>query len=504
TSFIAPVPAFADITQPNNSVFTTNVTNPDTLISFETEAGQGYGGQLSGLTVQGNFTPGTSTEAGDPNELIGGVDYFKDKNYTQQLTGECAFKYIFPQSAWGTATSGTFAITDLFENLSNGCTPDPNAYLLVFLFGVAFPEQQFAGTASMNVGSFAAYPFDPSSNNLGVKIPAFTLQGLNYVGTSSVPSISSLTQSQTGNGSTLSLGGSFVGNDVTFSALLTDQTTNPLQMEVEVKPANILFDGTGTTLSTTSTANTTTNLNVTGLIPLDQQYVSGGNVQTFHWRARAVDTVTHATSNWLTFSNTQNDFTAKVVPLWTQRQSPYPSSASSSAWSLDLYASTGGTIGSQGCGIVSIVMIAHYYGIEKDIDGKDITPQSINDWLENNNGYAPGGLIKWQKVAKEYLGIQNPDGIYQQLALSAFRITPAQADAYLANLQPVIARKEAANHFLVVTSKIANTSGGSTYLVRDPNWFNTRTLNDTAGPAVRAYNNSYDYANVFTKLDTPT
>src|SRR6185437_16300119 len=42
------------------------------------------------------------------------------------------------------------------------------------------------------------------------------------------------------------------------------------------------------------------------------------------------------------------------------------------------------------------------------------------------------------------------------------------------------------------------------YLVRDPNWFNTRTLNDTAGPAVRAYNNSYDYANVFTKLDTPT
>lgn len=298
-------------------------------------------------------------------------------------------------------------------------------------------------------------------------------------------------------------GAGFIGNAVVLKAEVNDADSTQVTLEVELKRVDTPFDGTNLHATTTAIATGATStiaLPIDTLISLDDQY-GGNNHQTFHWRARSVDAEGH-TGEWQEFTPNAPSFTANVVPLWTQVQSSYPSLASTTAWAGKQYASTSCSISACGCGIASITMIARYYGINVDLDGEAVDLDNANTWLKNNDGYAPGGLIRWNVIEK-YLGIRQSDGIYRRLALSGFRISPTLADARLSDLKPVIARKEAAGHFFVVSSRIAKGSE-NTYLVHDPGWYNTRTLNDTRASFVRPYGNSYDYAIVYSKLDTPT
>lgn len=319
-----------------------------------------------------------------------------------------------------------------------------------------------------------------------------------------VPSIANLAQFREFGIDPIEPGAGFIGNAVVLKAEVNDADSAQVTLEVELKPAGTPFDGSNLHATSTSVAlgaTSTISIPIDELISLDDQY-SGNNHQAFHWRARAVDAEGHP-SEWVEYAPAADSFTANVVPLWTQVQSSYPSLASTTAWAGKQYASTSCSISACGCGIASITMIARYYGIATDLDGKSVDLDNANTWLKNNDGYAPGGLIRWNVIAEKYLGIRQPDGIYRRLSLSGFRISPTLADAELSDLKPVIARKETAGHFFVVSSKVAKETK-NTYLVNDPGWYNTRTLDDARASFVRPYGNSYDYAIVYSKLDTPT
>lgn len=318
------------------------------------------------------------------------------------------------------------------------------------------------------------------------------------------PSVANLRQFREFGVDEIAPGAGFIGNAVVLKADVADADSTTVMLEVELKKADESFDGTNlhaTTTTITAGATTTIAIPIDELISLDDQY-SGNNHQAFHWRARAVDAEGNA-SEWQEFAPAADSFTANVVPLWTQGRSSFPSDDITRGYAGEPYAAGSCvTIAACGCGIASIVMIARYYGVDTDLEGKEVNPLNINAWLEAHDGYAPGGLIKWDKVAKEYLGIRQSDDIYQRLALTGFRISPSAADDILAETHPVIIRNEDAYHFLVATSKIGR-AGDTTYLVRDPSWYNTRTLNDTRASFVRPYNNHFDYAIVYTKLPEP-
>ena len=54
---------------------------------------------------------------------------------------------------------------------------------------------------------------------------------------------------------------------------------------------------------------------------------------------------------------------------------------------------TQGTIGTIGCAMTPAAMILKYYGVDTD-------PGQLNAWLNENNGYASGGLLYWNKPAE--------------------------------------------------------------------------------------------------------
>jgi hypothetical protein len=52
-----------------------------------------------------------------------------------------------------------------------------------------------------------------------------------------------------------------------------------------------------------------------------------------------------------------------------------------------------GTIWEYGCAMTSIAMVLKYYGVDTD-------PGKLNAWLNENNGYASGGYLYWDKPAE--------------------------------------------------------------------------------------------------------
>ena len=54
----------------------------------------------------------------------------------------------------------------------------------------------------------------------------------------------------------------------------------------------------------------------------------------------------------------------------------------------------GTTIAGCGCAITSAAMLLKYHGVNNAPNGQDTTPETLNNWLKENNGYAFGAL-KW-------------------------------------------------------------------------------------------------------------
>ena len=182
----------------------------------------------------------------------------------------------------------------------------------------------------------------------------------------------------------------------------------------------------------------------------------------------------------------------KEVPLYTQIESPYPSDVETKKWSAQPYANGSGAgycglnISQCGCGIASSAMVLRYHDVIS-AKNNNVDPYYINQWLENNGGYGKTGDIFWGKVAvysDNKVKFAKTDGTPNNYAL---------LDNYLAQKNPAIAKElvigadgKNRGHFIVIDKKL-----DATYGVKDPYWYNTKTLNDTVGDKIYAYNNNF-------------
>ena len=294
---------------------------------------------------------------------------------------------------------------------------------------------------------------------------------------------------------------------ISFAATLPDTKKDWVGLQIELRPVGEGFDE--------STAVFLKN---------DLPATSGGKVFAtannlepgqYKWRARAVDALGN-TSVWQHFGDDSDtaDLTVKLVPLYTQIISDYPSEADTDSWDHVSYADgtsgnykCGSTIAQCGCALTSSVMVLRYHSTSSP--GVSTDPGALNTWLQNptNKGYVSGS-VNWDAVAK-YSGYQvkfkERNTIPNNTTLLNSSLT------YLGKPNPVIVYEKAGrgginqDHFLIVDNKInSSVPGESIYHVKDPAWYNTRTLNDpptTPQQAkltkVRGYNNEFDGLRVY-------
>ncbi|MFN3301627.1 MAG: right-handed parallel beta-helix repeat-containing protein, partial [Patescibacteria group bacterium] len=207
------------------------------------------------------------------------------------------------------------------------------------------------------------------------------------------PQISNLGQFKSDGIMEISEGRITTENTVVFKAVVSDPDEDKVKLQIEVKEFGQEFDGTNLLESDF--------VNSGSEVILTKNNLSNGQ---YKWRARAVDD-RGGISNWQEFGEAGNiDFEVKLVPLYTQVVSNYPSRQATESW-FDLdYAhgkkySCGSKIYQCGCAITSIVMIARYYGIT-EAQGKDVNPKEINEWLRNEPGGYQNGNVNWLAAAK--------------------------------------------------------------------------------------------------------
>ena len=281
--------------------------------------------------------------------------------------------------------------------------------------------------------------------------------------------------------------GTNMSDSVTFKGTLTSPF-GQAKMQLEIKSFDVPFDGIVSQETEFASDGIAVEKGVSGLID-----------GSYHWRARIVDEFGNE-SDWVEYGTDGNiDFVVHQVPHYTQNQSPYPDEAATLAWAIQDYAfgpantGCGATIAACGCAMTSGVMVARYYGIT-EVGGGDVTPGTVNAWLQNNNGYYPGGAINWLKVV-EYTDNQlaydgrSGDGFNNYPLLDEFLNLERPAIAKIAKGRGGSPR----SHFIVISNKLADT-----YEVRDPAWYDTKTLNEpsTVGK-VRAYENGFDGLRLF-------
>ena len=315
------------------------------------------------------------------------------------------------------------------------------------------------------------------------------------------PTISNLGQFKSDSIVSIGEGDITTESTVVFKATLNDSDNDQIKLQVELKEKDKDFNKQDIIESDFVNSGNETTTTRYGLV--DGQY---------HWRARAVDS-RGATSDWQEFGEIGNvDFEVKLVPLYTQVRSPYPSDLETDEWDGLQYGSGNytdcldldfnfSTIRRCGCAITSMVMLGRYYDIDIGIDNSNVDPANINTWLINNKGYTNDGRLYWGKGI-EYLGFVE-NGIkktrlsfdYYNEPFGSFRI-----DNALSLAKPIIAYSIKFGHYFVIDNKLVTT-----YRIKDPAWYNTKTLNDTEDLAnkIRDYDNYFDKANIFNYLEIP-
>lgn len=159
-----------------------------------------------------------------------------------------------------------------------------------------------------------------------------------------------------------------------------------------------------------------------------------------------------------------------------------------------------------GCAMVSMVMLGRYYDIGTGINGTEVTPLYMNDWLRKNNGYNKLGNLVWGKGkevgAITYLGFKDPENITNvHLSLDVYNAatTSPAIDQYINSAKPAIVRNDKFKHYFIMDGKLADT-----YTIKDPSWYNTKTLNDERiGEYIKNYEGKIDAANLFSYLSVP-
>lgn len=279
-----------------------------------------------------------------------------------------------------------------------------------------------------------------------------------------------------------------------FSARVSDSQNDVIKLQVEVKPFSQSFDGL--------------NLKDSDLI------ISGSiasvksdplSVNQYHWRARAID-IKGNTSVWQEFGTAGNvDFIVKLVPLYTQIFSEYPSEVETTQWTGEEYASgyteeydCGSTIAKCGCAMTSLVMLSRYHNLDiADYDDVVINPGILNSWLKSITLGYDNGNVNWPKIQSYSESVTG----FVKLKYNGpkwFKDIDTLNEYVADNSNPVVAA--VSGHFLVIDGKL-----GDTYTVKDPSWFETRSLNQLAvNSKQRNYNNNFNGLRLYTAAPTAT
>jgi hypothetical protein len=337
---------------------------------------------------------------------------------------------------------------------------------------------------------------------------------------------SGLAQYKSDAATTIPQNGTTTESSVIFGSTLYPIGTSTLQLQVEVEPASTTFTDTpnatstyvssGTLATAIFTSSTAINPSV---YPRDPESWSNGS---FHWQARVIASSTGATSTWQLFgaTSTATDFKIKTVPLYTQEASNYPSFSSSSVWASSTYDDAlpgtqcgsgvnSSTIEACGCAISSVVMWLRSFGISSDTLGEDVNPETLNNWLVNNNGYSStstGGVLFWPAV-QHYASSSDGGDIAYDVNHTAASTTIINSLLASSTPDPVILFEDnvpdgsaTTTHFVVATG-FANYAGTSTYTIRDSFWYNTQYLNQatSTGTAstIKGYRNNINGMHIY-------
>ncbi len=323
------------------------------------------------------------------------------------------------------------------------------------------------------------------------------------------PTISEIDQFRSDGQTLIGEGTITTESTVVFKATLNDSDNDQIKLQIELKEFNQPFNGQNLLESEFLPSGSEVSITRANLV--NGQY---------HWRARAVDS-RGATSDWQEFGEIGNvDFEVKLVPLYTQVFSKYPSELETLLWSRRNYAyatpekpysSCGWLIRDCGCAITSMVMLGRYYDIGIAIDSNNVDPGNINTWLTNNKGYELNGDLRWGNTI-EYLGFIDERTGKKMARLdfkpkTDFNVSSAspRIDNFLALAKPIVARSKTFGHYFVIDGKIKAGTIDYTYTLKDPTWYNTKRLNQPKNliEHIQGYNNHFDTANLFSYLETP-
>lgn len=288
-------------------------------------------------------------------------------------------------------------------------------------------------------------------------------------------------------------------NTVVFGATVQSSSPDGLQLQIELEPAGVTFTGIPNLNDKTVPSGTAVTVTTSSL--LDGQY---------HWQARVMDTSTNTTSLWQTLSNPAAgiDFVVHQVPLVTQTDprwgnSPYANGRGNNP---NDPGKCGPTIGKCGCAITSVVMVLQYHGIITAVDNQLVNPLNVDAWLDRNNGYGEFGDLDWLKI-EEY-SQTSPNGLARMHYDGGFGGDTGLLDNNVNSLQPAILKVQVptssggfAVHYIVAHTKLATT-----YSVRDPLLFNTKTLNDPVDDFanhIRAYGNQFAGLRLYSAFSGP-
>jgi hypothetical protein len=302
----------------------------------------------------------------------------------------------------------------------------------------------------------------------------------------------------------ISAGATTTQSTIVFRGTPQSSSANLLQLQIELATSTANFTGIPSAVSNLIHAGSTTTVTMSGLAD-----------GTYFWRARVVDTVTNSASNWQMFgTGATPDFTVHQVPLYTQVESNFPSNAQTRVWSSETYANGRGNvppgacglnISGCGCAITSIIMLGRYYGINFGIDEQDFTPDHINAWLEATPtgtsmvGYDSHGNVVWSQAAAYAQDASSGTGLHFD-GMTTDQ-APSTLNQYLSLRKPVILHHRPVGHYFVADDQLATT-----YSIKDPDFYLTKTLNDNVANTLTThyYQNTYTNLRLFSPVAAHT
>lgn len=460
----------------NNNTFKNNILNSN---NYGIWVGHSYSNFFESNIINSNnhgiILFGSSNNVINDNKISSsnygiypGSDSYKNKIYNNNFINNKERIYIYNVN---------------MGNIFNLATPIGGNYWSDF-------DTPSEGCSDLNNDNFcdAPYFFRNGQDNL-----PWTKQDGWKISVNQPPTISNINQYKSDGIAVIAEGGTVMEESVVFKAILNDADNDQVKFQIELKEFNQAFDGQNILESDFVVSG--------GEVVVRRDSLTDGQ---YKWRARAIDSQGNA-GDWQEFGTAGNvDFEVKLVPLYTQIRSEFPSDDETKIWTNIEYAKgfsenygCGSTIAQCGCAITSIVMIAKYH-LDQDIaQGKDINPKEINEWLNDELGGYVKGDVNWIAGAK-YTGWKikyaKTDNVINNYSL---------LDQYLNQNNPVIAKANAGrgginrSHFFVINDKLS-----STYAVKDPYWYNTENLiDDRIGNYIRNYENGFDGLRIYKKGD---